>query len=1346
MAFYVFNADGDLIYTGTDSNVANDLPASRTLSNSTDDLSRGGAGTTDPYLGSVELGEGTYYIAISNQTQVPLALDQFFNPASNEPAGAFGSDRRDRSDRRRRHERSCACSTNRRSCPTRSMTSSCTSTRVQRTVRIVNPFTGENYGQIGSFGSEDVYDVAFRSNGELQAYTGFGNRQRTDNTWFYVQIDTGDAALNQISAGAGITTFGDIVFEQNNAIQILDAVSNEGIFVEALSIREYKNVERGLFVGSRDLVNGAAGLQYRENVLWEFSPQTGLAVGPSFNRFLFNSGAGTIPREIGQIDTTAPTTAVSTQLGVTDVVATGAGGVLSQQLFDGDVFTLVSGVDTTTFEFDFAGDVAVTGAPVLDGDTLTVGSTVFEFDAGPRLAIAGVSANGGLDVGQSVTITDPNGDTATFEFVNPGEAPRDGNLPINIRLANGNVRTAAAIANELSVAIESILPDVNTTVLGTEIAFDSPSTFTFDGAGLSEIGADGVGLNNIAIPVEESFGASEVLDAIVTTLQANAIPVVVNGLTFSIPTANSVDVASQGLVGGGSPGVEVGRVGIVLELNDTAQDVAQKVADAINNLGGNASATVQNRSVGVTGGFIASASGNLVAGGLPQGGTVTGVEIVGNDVYAITDEGGLFRITDNELTGGGNQFLNFNRQIGSYVQTATDLLRVGADFTGLRAGPNSVDGGVYSNVLFGITETGDIYAFNTAGELLPYFAGGQSMISTGVPNAEGLDFSTLDYNLWHFTGARSGDAGHGGGTSLAFTYETSFQTNYDSQPEYPTTIGRRDGQGVNRTYNFPGGAKGQVQSKTFSLENYSPSDVPVLYFNYLIEADGGGSTDALRVYVVQPDGTEHAVALNTTARGPAGSPFGADDEFDDPVAIEDFEPYNDVIDVDKQQLFDNTPTWRQARVPLGDFAGQAGLSLRIEFATAGQLDTGSASIRAIPGSDLVEGETIRVNGETFTIDFPPTLIAPAGSEIAAAYEAGPSIRSTFTLDGLTYVLNDGTRFVDTLTEVSIDLDASLTSGQTIADLTAAEVMAIIDTTVNDNLPVTLNNYDFVVDGNVIEFGDAEVLTTSTPNLLEVRNTNFSGSNGIDVRAAMTTEEVAVAIQTALLERFLPDSVGNPGPNYIPTSNGILSLPGFAIADTGPFADTSRRYADQFGASPIAGSRDNDFEGVFLDDFIIGLAERGEQVSDPRAVGAPLDTPFVTDTRFQFPEPDDPRSDLVTGTYQVEIRDGSEYVLSESGTQFRTFNSNERFGSGITIEAKGAADLLDGQMFSITDGRATVEFEFDSDGIVTPGRVQIPFDLDRASDEDTNLAASTNGDRSRRLDHRGDQSLRRPQRP
>ncbi|MEM6473993.1 MAG: hypothetical protein AAF802_30870, partial [Planctomycetota bacterium] len=766
------------------------------------------------------------------------------------------------------------------------------------------------------------------------------------------------------------------------------------------------------------------------------------------------------------------------------------------------------------FEFDFGGDVLITGAPILDGDTLVIGGTTFEFDTGARLMIEEVDANGGLDVGQSVTVQSPSGGFQRFEFVDQGGTPNFGGVPITIRLSDGQARSPEAIANDLALAIQRELPDTLASVLGDEINFQNGTTFQTFGAGVNSVGNDGVAFGNIAIDIDETSSSEEVLTAIVDALTNESIPVTTSGLTFNVPGAASVAVNSQGLVGGGAAGVTVGRTPIILELDDLAIEVADKIALAINNLGGSATATALNRSVAIGGGFITSVSGNLVAGGVPNGGTITGAEFIGNDLYAISDNGSLFRVTDGELTAGSNQFVNGARTIGSYVTTATDLLRLNEDFTGLRAGPNSVSGGAYSNVLFGITSSGNIYAFNTAGELLPYFAGGVSMISTGVANAQGLDFSTLDYNLWHFTNTRGEDPGHGetGGTpnrSLAFSYETSFQSNYSDPVEFPTATPRRDGQGVNQTYNFPGGAKGAIQSQTFSLADYSPSDLPTLYFNYLIEADGGGGTDALRVYVVEPDGTEHAVALNTTARG-IGS---ADDEFDDPPVVA---PYNDTIDVDKQQLFDNTDTWRQARVSLSEFAGLTNLSLRIEFTTAGRFATASTTVRAVAASDLVEGELIRISGQAFTVDFPPTLITPQGSEIADAYSQSTVTRAEFTLDGQVYVLNDGTRTIN-VGENEIDLTAGLTGTLTVADLSSAEISAIIVAAVNANPPVVMN-YNIADLGNAVEFGEAMTLTSNSL-LLDVRNTTVSGGNTIDVRAEMTAVEVAEALRDAIIERF-----------------------------------------------------------------------------------------------------------------------------------------------------------------------------------------------------------------------------------
>ena len=114
----------------------------------------------------------------------------------------------------------------------------------------------------------------------------------------------------------------------------------------------------------------------------------------------------------------------------------------------------------------------------------------------------------------------------------------------------------------------------------------------------------------------------------------------------------------------------------------------------------------------------------------------------------------------------------------------------------------------------------------------------------------------------------------------------------------------------------------------------------------------------LRVYVVTSDGVEHLVATNNFDLASADG----DDEFDDPDPIAnpayadpDDPTRPDDIDTDVQRLFNTTvgnDAWRQARVPLGEFAGRSGLSLRIEFSTSGTTLTMSESIRVISGRAL----------------------------------------------------------------------------------------------------------------------------------------------------------------------------------------------------------------------------------------------------------------------------------------------------------------------------------------------------------------------------------------------------------
>ena len=82
----VFDADtNELIYVGRDSNIADDLPDPSQGDTDADDLTRGSAGVNDPFIGTVQLTEGTYYVAVSTNAQLPNQLDQNFVSAATNP-------------------------------------------------------------------------------------------------------------------------------------------------------------------------------------------------------------------------------------------------------------------------------------------------------------------------------------------------------------------------------------------------------------------------------------------------------------------------------------------------------------------------------------------------------------------------------------------------------------------------------------------------------------------------------------------------------------------------------------------------------------------------------------------------------------------------------------------------------------------------------------------------------------------------------------------------------------------------------------------------------------------------------------------------------------------------------------------------------------------------------------------------------------------------------------------------------------------------------------------------------------------------------------------------------------
>ncbi len=634
--------------------------------------------------------------------------------------------------------------------------------------------------------------------------------------------------------------------------------------------------------------------------------------------------------------------------------------------------------------------------------------------------------------------------TRTFEFVGTN-APIPGNAPISLLNANGSSRSSQAVAIDFANQVNLRFPGINADSFANEIFFEGePTSIVINGSGVATLGntllSDPTATE---ILVNETIAPEQLMATLDALFTAASISTDRVGTQIAFPTAASVSVQplnptlTTGLIEAGEPDVVPGNIEIQIAPGDSVDVIRQKITDAINANNGTGqplegvsidTAGSTNSSILIDGGTV-TATGNFVSGAQATGGTVVGIELVGTTLYALTNVGGLFTVPASRLNVPGSN--GNNPSIADPVSTATDLAGLNVNFTALRSGPDSVNGGSLRQMLFGITSTGDIYAFNLAGELQPIFAGGRTSISTGISGAQGLDFSTLDYNLWHVTGQRGADPGHGinaldngtrrqtlGGNSLAFTFETSaFAGNYagGELPVRRNSDGvilnpRQDGQLIEDTYNFPGGAKGVVESNPFSLKGYAAADQPVLYFNYFLETQGTNGADALRIHVITPDGVEHLVASNNLALRPGLQ----DDEFDDP-------DLTDFVDADVQQLYDATnsinDTWRQARVPLNDFAGMSGLRLRIEFSTSGTTQTESAGLRVVSGEVLAAEDDLQFvlqsntpggGNQRFELQFAPSVAFPSGPQLASLYQDGTAL-ATIEVEGQEYLLNDGTR-------------------------------------------------------------------------------------------------------------------------------------------------------------------------------------------------------------------------------------------------------------------------------------------------------------------------------------------------
>ena len=427
------------------------------------------------------------------------------------------------------------------------------------------------------------------------------------------------------------------------------------------------------------------------------------------------------------------------------------------------------------------------------------------------------------------------------------------------------------------------------------------------------------------------------------TLQANA-------MIFELDTGN---------------GVTMGNVAVDISAAATPEDIAQAIADTLTTAGIPATQAMLSDSSGfltptnivnldLTAGTNSFYRGGGFSGTLRTSSnftteTYTGMTVVNKTFYVVSDAGGLYTMA----VGDSAATL-------TAVDTATDL--TGIDFQGVTTGPPNVEGGIYEDMLFAVDSKGVMYAFDTTGKLQPVFLDGNSSVQLTDNNnnplgdathlVHGISFSNLDTNLFHTTLDRRDNPGH---ENIPGDRDQRLSLAFTNERENPDVIDNTNP--TNSTYGFlAGGAHGTVETDPFSLVGYSAADQPTLYYNYFLDTENS-SRDVARVYVAGQDGVWTRLIANTDA------------------------------------MFDNTSSWRQARINLSAFAGQSNLRLRFEFSTAGTLNigniqTGGTELRALNGDTLRDGDTFTISRDatgittrTFEFDLGFTVVFPGGSQL-----------------------------------------------------------------------------------------------------------------------------------------------------------------------------------------------------------------------------------------------------------------------------------------------------------------------------------------------------------------------------
>ncbi len=368
-------------------------------------------------------------------------------------------------------------------------------------------------------------------------------------------------------------------------------------------------------------------------------------------------------------------------------------------------------------------------------------------------------------------------------------------------------------------------------------------------------------------------------------------------------------------------------------------------------------------------------------------------------------------------------------------------------------------------------------------------------------------------------------------------------------------------------------------------------------------------------------------------------------------------------------------------------------------------DLSDAVITSLPGSAGVVIEAPDGATLNFLSGFAPVQMTIAGQTFTFSSVSGAGNNILFTV-------NDTSAQV--ATSILNKLQDAAAGGLGFA---AEDVQVFNDSVVkifNAPAGVYTDNFDLMV-------WEAEAFTA------DQSMTNTQVRDRIRIRLA-TTYNNPISVPTANAAPLDAWPVATPAATSSVINIHKFELSGQQIFDGASVSDvglTTSRTGDQFGVQDSPTSTrderalDNAFEGIYVDDIIIGFAERGEMVFDAGANTGFADNAQYDLTNYAIPQ-------VETGRYQLTVRSSADYGTTDTvtgelvnfGPFGRSWDTNDRLAQqvGIQVAANASGQIVDGTTFTLSDGAVPVTFEFDvvagpgdSAAGVVPGNIAVSID-------------------------------------